>query len=299
MEYDETNPADLGQETPAPEPVEKTDVIDEIEDGTTPDEGDAPDGEDGDSGQEGEQEYAEIEINGKRYAVPVELKDGYLMHADYTRKTQGVADEKRQIEASRAQIEAIREATDHELNARAELIGINQLLQQYQQVDWNAWQNDDPMAAQSGWMEYQQLRDRAGQAAEYLNGAEKRRTEAAQQDTARRLQETREYAAKEIPGWTPETDAKLTDFAINTLGFPMEALMGAINPMIYRTLHMAWVGSQAMKNGAGKPQALKPSIKPLKTVSAKSAPPVNPTDISDTDEYVRIMNQRERKRSQR
>lgn len=293
MELDETNLLDLGQE-PATEPAETPEPDDEMEEVQSDDgfeaEADDPD----DDAEEGDDpdavaapEMTEIDFNGKKYQVPAELKDGFLMQADYTRKTQGLAEEKRQIEARAQEIDAMRNVAQEEMNARATLIGINQRLQQYQNVDWNAWQDDDPIAAQKGYIEYQQLERQAGQIGQYLQNAENQRTAQSQQDTAKRLRETREFAEKQIPGWSPEVDAKVTEFAERELGFSREILMGAYSPPVYKALHLAWIGSQAIKNGAGKRPAPTP-IKPLQTVSSKTSGTTtkDPANMS-MDEYAK------------
>jgi len=216
-------------------------------------------------------EFAEIEFNGKKYHVPAELKDGFLMQADYTRKRQADAEFARGLEAKAREIDALRNVAQEELNARATMMGINQRLQQYQHADWNALFDEDPTGAQKHWIEYQQLEKQAGQVGQYLQNAEARRTEAAQHDTAKRIQETRAFAEKEIPNWSEEIDARITQFAMTDLGFTSDTLADATSPAVYRTLYLAWVGAQAMQNGAGRKPAQPQTIMPLKTVSAKSS----------------------------
>ena len=51
---------------------------------------------------EGETDTAEVELNGEKYKVPAALKDAFLMQADYTRKTQEVAEVRKTAEATNA-----------------------------------------------------------------------------------------------------------------------------------------------------------------------------------------------------
>lgn len=310
MKFDEKTPLDLEQEPEqetaietADTPIPDDDDMEEVQSDDGLEADDQADESDDEAGDEPALEMAEIEINGKRYQVPAEIKDGFLMDKDYRQKTQSLAEERRQVEARAAEIDQIRNVAQEELNARAHLIGINQRLEQYAQVNWNAWGDEDPVAAQKGWIEYQQLERQAGQIGQFLQTAEAKRTENAQQETAKRLQETRDFAEKNIPGWTPEIDAQVTDFAVKELGFPVETLIGAYSPPVYKTLHLAWIGAQTMKAATAKPSAARPQqpkIKPLNTISARSgAGPRDPAKIDDMDDYARIMNQRERHKSRR
>ena len=216
-------------------------------------------------------EFVEFELNGQTYQVPPELKDGYMMQADYTRKTQETAKAQQEVQALREQAQQALQVTDEELNVRASLIGINQQLEEYQQVNWNAWNIEDPIAAQAGWMEYQQLEKQQQQNQQYLDGSQARRSETEQQETAKRLQETLDYAKTNIEGWTPEIDKQVTDFAIGELGYTKEVLLGAYSPPVYRTLHLAYVGAQAMKQAQTRQPKPAKTVKPLKTVTAKSS----------------------------
>lgn len=304
MQIDETNPADFEQET-AIEPDEdviEDDQQDEPEDLDDEAEGEADAEDDGEAEPEEEEiEYAEIELNGKKYQIPAELKDGYLMNADYTRKTQEVAEQRKANEARQAEIEQMGQVSEQEMQAKVELHSINQRIGQYQNVDWNAWQDEDPIAAQKGYIEYQQLERKAGHIGQQLQQVQNHRSELAKQDTAKRLQETREFAEKNIKGWTPEIDAKVTEFATTELGFPVETLVGAYSPPVYNTLYLAYLGAQSLKSATAKPKP-QPSaqIKPLSKVGGKgNAGARKPLEEMTMDEYAAHMNKRDRKTASR
>lgn len=294
---DETNPDVLEQEAPAIEPDEEMEVDTEaqasVEDDDEPDT-DAAEGQDGESEPE-EIEYAEVEINGKKYQIPAELKDGYLMQSDYTRKTQEVAEQRKQAEAYMAEVQKAQQISEQELNARAELIGINQRLEEYSKVDWNAWQDEDPISAQKGWIEYQQLERKSGQIGQHLNQVHSQRSEQTKQETAKRLQETRAFAEKEIKGWTPEVDAKVTQFAMKELGFPEETLINAYSPPVYRALYLAYLGQQSLqKQQTAKPTPTTQALKPLAKVSPKGGAPAQKSmSEMSMEEYADYMNKRE------
>lgn len=228
-----------------------------------------------------EPDVVEIELNGKKYAVPAELKDGYLMQADYTRKTQEVAAERKSAETLKEQAAAIYQSSQQYIEAKAAVLVIEDQLKQYENLDWNRLEQDDPMGAMSHWRQFQTLKEKHQQGAQYLQNADNQRSADAEQDIANRLQETRTFAEAKIPGWTPEVDVKVVNFATSELGFNIEQIKASINPAIYKTLHLAWLGSQALQKQQTAPRPASVT-QPLRTVSAKAAPQVtkDPAEMS-------------------
>lgn len=147
-----------------------------------------------------EPEYADVEYDGKVYQVPPNLKEAFLRQQDYTRKTQEVAEIRKQAEAYRAEAEQVRSASQEELSARATAFNLDSQLQQYANVDWRALLQEDPIGYQEHRLNFETLQNQRGQVAQYLQTAEQQRSAHAQQDIAKRLQETRQFAEKEIPG---------------------------------------------------------------------------------------------------
>lgn len=220
-----------------------------------------------------EDDLEEFDWEGKKIKGPKGLKDGLLRQADYTRKTQEVAETRKQLEERAQHIEQQAKASDEEMNARAALISIDSDLKSYENVDWDAWEAQDLFAAQAGFRKFQQLQAARGQVDKYLGERQKARTETTQQETAKRLQETRQFAETKIKGWTPEVDAKITDFATKELGFDWNTLKAAYTPAVYKALHLAWLGHQAINTKTAPSTAKPPVTEPLKVVAAKANPP--------------------------
>ncbi|RVI91820.1 hypothetical protein [Sinorhizobium meliloti] len=263
-------------------------------------EGEQPEGEEGEPSADeppAEPEFAEIEINGKTYQVPAEIKDGYLMQADYTRKTQEVAEMRRSMEAKAAEIEQAFNMSQEVVEARATLLNIDNELSQFQNVNWEQYENEDPMGAMSAWRRVQQLKEARSQIAGNLDQVQSQRNAAMEQETANRLRETREFAETKIPGWSPDVDAKVTDFAVKELGLTLDTLKSAYTPQVYKTLHLAWLGHQSLQKQQAAPKPSTPPVQPLRTVSAKANASVtkDPAEMS-MDEYVAFRNAQMRKK---
>src|SRR3546814_6673967 len=63
------------------------------------------DDEDGEEGEEDEEPSFTISLDGKEQAVSLsELRDGYLRQADYTRKTQAFAEQRKHLETQAEQV---------------------------------------------------------------------------------------------------------------------------------------------------------------------------------------------------
>ncbi len=245
------------------------------------------DGTEAETGGLLEPEYADVEYDGKVYQVPPNLKEAFLRQQDYTRKTQEVAEIRKQAEAYRAEAEQVRSASQEELSARATAFNLDSQLQQYANVDWRALLQEDPIGYQEHRLNFETLQNQRGQVAQYLQTAEQQRSAYAQQDIAKRLQETRQFAEKEIPGWTEEIDKQVTDFAMNTLGYDVDTLKTAYSPQIYRTLYYANLGYQALQRSAAKPAPVAAKPQPLNRITAKSNVPAVKSPANMTmDEYA-------------
>jgi len=231
--------------------------------------------------------YEDFEIDGKVLKIPSEAKEYMLRQADYTRKTMATADLERQLKAREQELNQQFQKTEEEFNAHLELSQISKQLKQVEGVDWAAeYQKilndpaliDDPLAQQAEvnkfqafYMQAQNLQRQQQALLQQTEQAAQRRTEAAQQDTAKRLAATTEFAVKNIKGWTPELDAKITEFAVKDLGFDVDTLKGSYTPQIYKTLHLAYLGQQTqLRQQTARPS---PSLKPVatQTVSAKAS----------------------------
>jgi len=237
-----------------------------------------------------ETEYTEIEWeDGKKYTIPKALEGGILRNKDYTQKRQADAEKAKALESREAEINQRLQATEEELDARASIRAMDTQLAEYaklSQADWDYHASVDPLATEKAWRNYQLLEKQRGEAAKTLETAQSHRTEKAQQDLAKRVQETNEYAAKNIPGWKPELTDTLVKFA-QSEGIPEEAIKANWSPTFYGLLHKAHIGTLAMQRQSAVPKPPAVPLKPLATVGGKSSPTAR-TDLAsaDMDAYV-------------
>ncbi|MCG8400300.1 MAG: hypothetical protein MJA84_01745 [Firmicutes bacterium] len=244
------------------------------------------------SAEEAEQEpeFDEIEFEGQTYAVPKALKDGFLMQADYTRKTQEVADERRAVEAWGQELDQRQQAFAQQIEAQrahftdyARLASLDDALAQYQKVDWATYVEQDPTAAQQHRVRYDTIKDQRQALAAKVSRAEQERASTAQHSLARRIDETQDVLRRDIENWGPDLANQLTEYGMQ-LGYTQQEL-SALNTdaRAVKVLHRAFQADQLLKEPKPGKRPASQAIKPLQTVTKKrSRPPASPTP-SDTD----------------
>jgi hypothetical protein len=117
----------------------------------------------------------DIEIDGKTYKVP---KDAALRQADYTRKTQELAEKRNVVDATFERLQTVSQA---ETQALASVAIVAAQLKQYEDVDWDAWEEQDAQLgtreAQKHWRIFQGLEKQRDEAiAQYNNVGEAKRS---------------------------------------------------------------------------------------------------------------------------
>jgi hypothetical protein len=241
-------------------------------------------------------EFVTLERNGKQYQVPKELEGEFLMQSDYTKKTQTVAEKVKALESREAEINQRLQATDEELDMRAELRSAKARIEQYaalSQEDWDAHYAKDYPATDRAWREYQMLKEKSGTLAQTLEAKATERTQKAEQDLATRVEETISFAQKEIPGWKPELTETLVKYAVGE-GVPEDLLKTHWSPVLYKLLHQAHIGKQLMSKPAPTPKAVTPAPAPLEKVTGKSTPAAAKTlgDLAKSDDLEAYANAR-------
>jgi hypothetical protein len=213
-----------------------------------------------------------VHVDGNTYKVPEALADGYYRNKDYTQGKQALADEKRAIAAQKEELTKAASISEKELNLKIELNGMVDQLQRYEQVDWDAFEQQEPLAAQSEFRKFQQLQQGFNRRYGELQNAQTERNQIVERHLANQIAATTEYAYKNLPGMSPELDKSITEFAIREIGFDPDRLKQSYNPQIYRTLYLAHIGHQTLKSqkAQAKTPPVKPPTQPLTVVSAKT-----------------------------
>lgn len=229
-------------------------------------------------------EFEEVEYEGKRYALPKELKDAILRQSDYTRKTQELAQQREQSAAEIAAEKARIEADRANFQAAARLVALDDRLQQFANVDWQALSQSDPVAAQQQFFQYQQLKDARGGLVAQIQQHESQRALQEREATARAMQQANEVLGREIKGWSPEVAKELRAVA-KSLGADDKSVDSIREPWVVKALYAQKVLSEMTAKAQAKPPP--PPAVPVKTVTGGPQKAVADPNKMSIDEYMR------------
>ncbi len=188
-----------------------------------------------------------VKVDGKEIEVPKdELIRGYQREADYTRKTQKLAEERKLVESEFQQVRGEREQY-------AQILGqLQQKLQEFEppEPDWNRLEVEDPTEYARQWTSHQRRQQQ-----KYAVQAEQERlNQMRQAELQKQMQQTmaQEVASlkEKIPEWSSPEKAKEEGKALleygQKLGFSEQELSTITDSRALLALHKAWKYDQMM-----------------------------------------------------
>lgn len=214
-----------------------------------------------------------VDFDGKKLEIPQgtppALVEGVTklaadLKADYTKKTQEVAEQRKAIEQKSEAIQAQHKLLSANLEKTAELRAIQERLTQFEQIDWDQLVEADPVQATKLNLAYQKLQRQAQQAYGALQEGQQQQQQIEREQRAKALEEARADLKKRIPAWNADIDKAVTKTG-EDLGFTPKELGSMSDPRVIQALHEAaqWRQLQAAKPNAlqkvvDAPRVLKP-----------------------------------------
>lgn len=263
-------------------------IIDETEELDTDETGD----DDQETDTDETSELEDVDYEGKQYKLPKELKEALLRQADYTRKTQEVAQERQTIEQQRQQAEQAIQQVAQFQKEYAELSTINSQIERLSKLDWNEVINENPVEAMKLQARFNELRMQRDNIAGNINNLQATIEQQRQAEMARAIQEGEAVLARDIPNWGAETKAAISKTA-QSFGFKPAELQGITDPRMIKVLHAAMMHMQAREK-LSKPASSKP-VEPTKTVKSAKPAPRGISDQLPVDEWMKRRNAELRK----
>lgn len=240
-------------------------------------------------GQELTPEELEEELEGVKLRGPKEalerIKAERLMQADYTRKTQEVAEQRKTVEAEQQRFQQNVVLHQQAMQEIARVTAIDDRLQQFSQVNWAQLANDNPVQALQLQGEYQQLQAARGQLVNAITQKQQQVIAQQQQESAKRLQDAEAFVKREIKDWSPEKDRELESYA-KTQGVDSRALSQFIltNPAILKLVDKAAQFDRLVKTRTAKPVQEQP--KPVTRIGGAGANNKKPLSEMSDNEFI-------------
>ena len=237
----------------------------------------------------------DLEIDGQVHTLPAALKGAFLRQADYTRKTQELAQHRRAMMAERQMATAQAQAAGQASHDQVQLAALDHQLAEFSDVDWQAYAAQDAHGAQALWSRFQAMAQaRDGLARALAHHAERGEMQAAR-EAAEKMAETGRALQQQIEGWSPEVAAKLVDYA-RAFGVTNDELAQMADPRLWKLLHKAYHADQTSRNeGAAGAAVLAQSVRPAVLVSGASAGGAGVRDELGTKEWMKRRNELVRK----
>jgi hypothetical protein len=235
--------------------------------------------------EEIEEELEGVKVKGSKEALE-KLKAERLMHADYTRKTQTAAEERRAAEAERAQYQQAAKVHQAFIEEIAEIKSIEKTLGQYANVNWQQWADADPAAASKAHIAYTQLQARRGQLMGEVTQKDQQLRSFAEREIAKRTNEAEAVVMREVKDWSPKKYGEFQEFA-KSRGIEPEALRQMLVnvPQSAKILDLALQQDRLLKQRAAKPPVA--PAQPVTRLSGAAAANTKPlSEVSDA-EFIR------------
>ena len=177
--------------------------------------------------EEVEPETYKVKVNGEEFDVDIdELKAGYQRQSDYTRKSQELAEQRKQTEAINE--ERIRLEQERQMYANAlQMLEQDQQakLKEYESIDWNTLKEDDPYQYMLKKDEYNDVRAKMDNARQQQTLVQQQQQEQAMRARADFVQDQYSKLIEQLPEWADKNSTVKDDirkFAIDSGYAPEE-----------------------------------------------------------------------------
>ena len=198
-------------------------------------------------------EEVEVEIEGEKYLVPKKISDRFIQHADYTRKTQDIAEMRRALSAERETVNLEKSFSQAVELEQRELSRLDSHIEQYKKLDWGALETEQLLKARA---QLDQLKDRRAEVAEKVSAKRKEFDEKIKAASQEAISAGQKYIEQRIKGFNEDAKKRLFAYGL-TEGYTRDELDRIVDPRLVVSLEKArmWDELQASKPGITKKAA--------------------------------------------
>lgn len=195
----------------------------------------------------------EIEHDGRKYKLPAVLREGVMFQQAYTQKTMALAERRTALDSAERDFVDRMDHASRNMQAHAQLAGLDQMIANYEKVNWTAEAANNQQAANAEWFKYQQAKDLRAQLAGQLQASEEQWTSKQQAALEARVREGAAVLATQIPGWGPAVQTDIARSATQDYGFTPKELGTVSDLRMIRVLHDAMQFRKLQAKAQAKP----------------------------------------------
>lgn len=260
-------------EAEATEVTESEDVESEVNEATEEEEVKESDGDEETEVESEEDPLYRVRVDGEDLEVNLEeLRQGYSRQADYTRKSQALAENRKNLESEKEKISAEMEQVQQERSQYQQALQYMQTqlsgeLEQFKNINWTELQESDPFEYMVQKDAYRDAKERMQNTQVQQHRVQQKQMEEAQQQFDTVLKQETKSLEEKIPEWRePEKQEKIKKELLNygrTQGFKDQELGSLVDhrsililrkAMMYDALQQAQPAKKRVKN---KPKVVK------------------------------------------
>ena len=245
------------------------------------------DGEAEEGAEDTAPEFVSVEYDGTEYEVPPQLKDALMRQSDYTKKTQTLAEQTKQVEAQATAIKQQSELQQQSLDDVAQIKAIEKSIEQYNALDWNQLAQDDQTQYLNLDRQKRDLETERQNAITRLQQNQAKAIESQRAEHARIIEEGQRVLSKEIENWTPELAQSIATYGISQ-GLDERAVQSITDPVHVKLIDKARRYDELMAKQKAKPKT--PEPQQAVKVKGKRANPTKDPDKMSTDEWLKMRN---------
>lgn len=228
-------------------------------------------------------DLVEVEYEGRSYAVPHALKGALMRQADYTRKTQALAQHRQALIAGHQALAQATAAHGANLREHGRVALLGDQVAALSRLNWAALQRQNPAQAQAMLHQLFQLRQAHEIAAGRLHHQEAVTAFDRQRARAKQIEQGHAALQRDIDGWSPQLAGKLAQYALSQ-GISEDELRALSDPRLVKVLHHAWLHHESeQKTSAGQRLAKAQAVRPAIEVGGSGSGPTDPNRMSTAD----------------
>lgn len=260
-------------ETPEDEPASEPDKVEASNDEESEGEPETQEPEETQEAEEETPEYITLRDDGKEVQLTYdEVIEKAQMGLGFHRKMNELAEQRKTVETQAQQMQQQMQLQSALIEDIASIKALDKQLENYSQVNWNAYFDQDPVEANKAYIAFQQLQNSRQQAVGELSNKQQY---ISQQNAAKQQQMLERGIAElkaSIRDWTPERGAQLQQVGVETYGFTPDEMKNVVDPRMVRVLNDAakWRDLQSKKPAINKKVAEAP-----KNVKSGATPKVD------------------------